>query len=44
MNEILQAVTFDGITTALTAMGVAIVGVALVLKAPSLAKRIISKL
>jgi len=44
MEAILAAIDFGNIETVLVAAGVAIVGITLVLKGPTIAKRIISKL
>lgn len=43
IDTILDGVSLDGIATKLTALAVIVVGIALVFKGPTLAKRIISK-
>ncbi|MOA25847.1 hypothetical protein D3C78_1465970 [compost metagenome] len=43
IDSILDAVSLDGISTKLIALALVVVGIALVFKGPSLAKRIISK-
>ncbi len=43
IDTILDAVSLDGISTKLVALGVLVVGIALVFKGPDLAKRIIRK-
>ena len=43
IDAVFEAISLDGISTKMVAFGVAIVGIALVLKGPDLAKRIIRK-
>lgn len=43
IGTILDAVSLDGISTKLAALALVVVGIALVFKGPTLAKRIISK-
>ena len=43
IDAVFDAISRDGISTKMVAFGVAIVGIALVLKGPDLAKRIIRK-
>jgi hypothetical protein len=43
MADIFAAVDFGSVATAVTAMGVAIIGIALVMKGVSLAKRALNK-